>query len=362
MKLSHSSVNRYTDCAKSWELHYKEKLRSKVMSSALLFGTAIDKATETYLLTKDKTKTLNEFYKIWDEQEINGQPTRLSNCTKIVYANSDYDSDLLSSDDISYLGVHYSITDSLEEIESIYSQKDVIGFDMLSKERKQLLNNANWLCLRRKGELMIEEAARILDANVEAVHGAQVPVKLINETGDEITGFADAVVDWKGYGQPIIIDFKTSTRLYDSDAVEKSHQLALYVNGLSENYKNTRFGGYVVLHKGIKKNKLKVCNKCGFDGSSTRHKTCINEVDSKRCNGDYKETIRPEATSQVLIGTVPARLEEIVMENMEAVNSLIKVGIFPRNLQSCEKPWGKCDFYEVCHANKFDKVSKKEDK
>ena len=142
--------------------------------------------------------------------------------------------------------------------------------------------------------------------------------------------------------------------MYDDDAVLISPQLTLYTHVLSDTYK-TRRAGFVVLHKQIKKNKKKICSKCGYDGSGERHTTCPNEVEGKRCKGEWSITVDPEVTYQVLINEIPERMEELVIENMEMINECITRGIFTRNLTNCKTRYGSdCEYVGLCREGKKD--------
>jgi hypothetical protein len=59
------------------------------------------------------------------------------------------------------------------------------------------------------------------------------------------------------------------------------------------------------------------------------------------------------ASSQVIVNDIPDRLEEIVIENMDAVNMALKSGVFIRNFDSCLRFNGmvRCNFYDKCHSN-----------
>ena len=59
-KLSHSSANIFQDCPKKWEFWYKDRLRPKVQSAALLFGSALDGAITAIL--KDPSKDPKEVF------------------------------------------------------------------------------------------------------------------------------------------------------------------------------------------------------------------------------------------------------------------------------------------------------------
>ncbi len=101
---------------------------------------------------------------------------------------------------------------------------------------------------------MLEEFKNNILPNITEVLATQVKVELTNEDGDSIIGFADAVVKWKDYPHPIIVDIKTSSIDYEHDSVLTSPQLTLYVHDLSAKFDNTRSAGYIVLHKKIKEN------------------------------------------------------------------------------------------------------------
>jgi hypothetical protein len=344
-RLSHSSLNRYLSCPKSYELHYLKRLRPTKQSAALLFGSAIDKASEVYASTRDILTATFAFNKTWLNQKINDVETDLRTCTDIVYSNSDIDTELLSS-------FHWDAMEIDRKVfELAVSKKDSDGFDNLSKGEKLIINRVAWECMSFKGMLMITKFAEIFDENVEEVLGSQVPIDLTNEEGDAVTGFADFVFKWKGREQPIVFDLKTSGIRYEDDSVLTSPQLTLYVHGLREKFNNTNTAGYLVLHKRVIKNKTKVCKVCNYNGTGKNFKTCNNDVNGSRCGGEWNEVLRPEIGYQVIIDDIPSILEERVLENFTEVNHGIKSQVFPRNFSSCIKYNGTvtCEFYNLCH-------------
>jgi hypothetical protein len=355
IRLSHSSATKYQGCAKAWQLHYQKGLRSRYQSAALLFGSAIDKAAEEYVASRNLPKALKVFGEMWDEQEINGELTKLFDSPKIVYSNSDYDSELIAKSDYPILAEAAGTDNFFETIDQLYKRKEQVGFKYLKAEEKILLNKANWLCARQKGRLMVMEFAAIVEKNVEEVLGTQVKVELENDDGDTIIGYADFVFKWKGVDEPVIFDLKTSTKIYDDDAVKTSPQVSLYVFSLSHNYGNTRKAGFIVLNKQLRKNRKKVCKVCGHDGSGGTHKTCNNIIDEKRCGGEWEQSIHPTVNTQILIEDVSEILVERVIENFNEVNKGIKAEVFPRNFGECMKYKGlPCAYYDLCHSNKED--------
>jgi hypothetical protein len=357
-RLSHSQVNKYNECGKAYELHYKKKWRVKEQSAALLFGTAIDKACEVYLHKKDIEEAQETFIKFWKEQELNGKPTKLYDCTEIIYSNNDLDLELLNESDYDTIVKDHSVTDVLATIDDILQRKDRIGFRKLSDNDKRILNSINWLCMDKKGRLMLTAAIEWIDVNVVETLGTQVRVDLENEEGDGILGFADLVARVKGYDKPIILDFKTSARAYEPDAVTTSPQLALYVFSLKHKYQDTNLAGFVVFQKNVRKNKEKICSVCGHDGSGGRHKKCDNTIKGLRCNGEWNEKINPSVVVQVLINEVDTFFQQTVVENYNEVNRGIKAQIYPRNWKSCVQYNGTviCPYYSYCHQNKMNDI------
>lgn len=353
-RLSHSAASKFMDCPTAWKFHYKHKLRTPLQSSALLFGSAIDAAVTAMMKGGDKTPE-DVFAYEWRFQEINGKGTYLPNATNIVYANSDYDGELLHVEDINTLKETYRVENPLSEVDQIYDEKDALSYAGLPEDRKKLLNHANWLCLYRKGMLMLKAVREEILPNVEEVLGSQVYVKLENQQGDSIIGYADLVVKWRGYDVPIILDFKTSTREYDKDSVLTSPQLTLYVHALNEQFK-TRKAGFVIMYKTVMKNKTKHCLTCGHDGTGKQHKTCDNEASGTRCKGAWQITMNPKVRTQVIINDIPEQTENIVLDNMDYINQAITNGVFHRNFSSCIKPYGKCAYYNLCYQGKDDEL------
>lgn len=361
-RLSHSAVSKYADCPKSYEYHYQHKLRSKYQSSALFFGSAFDNAIN--VLLKDENK---DPYNVFDYSfrfaDVNGNREFLPKSFVIVYSNSDFDADLLKPEDYVELEKELQIhgKDALLELyKSLSDAKKQKSWNMLSIEDKSVYNLFNWHSLRRKAHVMIDTYKSEVMPHIKKVHTVQRYIKLENDEGDEIIGYVDAVLDWKDEGT-VIFDLKTSSIDYEEDSVLTSPQLTLYTNALSEEFK-TRKAGYLIIHKRVDKNKIKICSICKFDGSGARHKTCSNESSGIRCGGEWTETINPTVRVQVIIDEIPARTEEIVLQNYADINNGIKNKHFVRNFSSCMKPWGPCVYRDLCFKNDDSSLVKMDDK
>ena len=374
-RLSHSAVNTYMTCPKRYYHHYIDKLREKVISGALLFGSALDAGVNSLLLGKSDTGE-EEFIKSWEYAEINKRREFLPGNSLVVYAKTDFDSEILKEDDekilyefASTLIPDHLVLDSVKILESTGKAPDLKSISDLYKivnERKlnksanenelKFLNHCNWRCLRIKGLLMLHAYKQEVMPNIKKVVAVQSWISVKNDEGDEIIGVVDLIAEWKDAGV-IIFDNKTSSRAYESDAVEFSPQLTLYVHSLENKYK-TKKAGFIVMNKNINKQRKKQCKKCANDGTGDRHKTCANIIEGERCGGVWDEVIDPKCNIQILIQEIPQRTEEIVLDNFNHVNNAIKQEVFPRNFNSCEGGFGLCPYINLCWKGKKDGLEK----
>lgn len=350
IKLSHSSINRYLDCPRSYYFHYIQNYRSKFKSSALFFGTAVDQAVgnllEGMLEVKPegwvKRDTFTVFDEVWTKQTHNEEDLSLKESPILRYANADFDAELLQPED--------GITSiELDRYKKIRDKKDHVGYDNLKDDDLVFFNKVNWLCLRRKGHIMIKGFIKDFLPRIKKVRAVQKEIRLEDEDS-YITGFIDVICDIDTVGNTYIIDLKTSARDYEDDAVLKSQQLSIYAEA-----EGIYQVGFVVLKKQIVKLRNKVCSVCGFKApSGSRFKSCDATVDGKRCNGEWNETLYCKAAIQVLMDTITTQQTDMYLQNGLEVSKAIKSCIYVKNFSNCVKPYGKCDFYNLCHNNQDD--------
>lgn len=363
-KLSHSAVSRYNMCGQNYKYHYIDRIRPTIHSAALVFGSAFDSAVNV-LLTASEEEAEAVFESSFRENEINSVKVDIPTYERLIYSNSDFDIDLLISDDFEEIDqaiktgkIKFKSRHHEESFNEIKVKKKLTGWDNVSSEEKVFYNYMNWLCLRRKGLLMIEAYRKQVMPKIINVLSVQEPINLDNGHGDVITGFVDLIAEIKGHGI-VILDNKTSSMEYDKDSVLVSPQLSTYVHALGDKY-NTRKGGYIVVHKQVIKNTKKICKKCGNDGSGGRHDTCDAKIEGKRCHGEWERTFKPEIRIQFIIDEIPLQTENIVLENYDNVNNGIKNGVFPRNFSVCDNMYGsKCPYYNLCYYNKKDGLEQK---
>jgi len=351
-KLSYSAITTYTTCGHKYKLRYKDNLRGKYFHAALAFGSAIDLALNELLITKDLDKSYAAFDKAWAFQFVNKKYVSLSHFSDLVYAEADFDEELLKEEDLDSLNLEY--IQPIKEFKYILALKKDKGWSNIAKEQKEFYNYVNWLSMRRKGHIMLSSYNKKILPRIKEVLVVQKENYLDNGAGDKIVQYLDLIATWED-GRNILFDNKTSAKDYEPDQASRSPQLISYYFGAKKEY-NLKGVGFFVLKKQMIKNRVKVCEKCGYDGSGGRHKTCDQEAAGKRCNGAWKETISPECYIQIIISDVAPAAQELVLSTFDTANEGIKAGNFYKNLSACRSGYGPCEYEKVCWKNDFSDV------
>ena len=356
-KLSVSSYNTYTECPKKFENQFIKGIRPITQPSALIFGSAVDKGLNSLLLGED-----NPF-------EACQKELRRCLTEQTEFLPSDYDGELLDEKtkmdllkkcrELGYKG---------ENIDSLVSTLLSKPFKELSENQRKALALCCFESLKEKAKLMLEAYETKVLPLIDRVEGVQQKIEWEDSEGNKFVGVLDLPADVKGFG-PLIADNKTASnphRDYGPECVKHSFQLAVYAGATGK----TR-GGYFVLDKNIKKNRVKTCARCGHT-STGRHKTCDAELPPEslhnpepyyvRCNGEWIETIRPEVSVIIRIDDIPMEEIQIAQSAMSDVARAVKSGNFPKNLKQCRVMYGtkevRCPYYEYCRNGSMEGLKK----
>lgn len=352
-KLSHSSARMLSECGRKYKFHYVDRLREYNSSAALVFGSAIDSAINHLLEHRDVTAAIAAFNKAWLNARVAGDRAEsfLPTNERIVYAKSDFDRDLLQEADYEFISNEMGIQNEPKLLFSMFQDaqdmKMSMGFNKMASGARRIHNLFYWVCLRHKGALMVDAYFKKVLPRIKEVHAVQKAIELEDDKGNKITGFIDAIVTWED-GKKYVVDTKTSSIEYSRDAAKVSQQLILYYHAEKEEY-GLDGVGFVVLRKGIIKNKTKVCSKCNHDGSSASHKTCPNVVDGSRCHGEWTLGMDPQVDVNFIFDKVYPQVEQLVMDNFSLLNQKVDAKIFEANLGACTQSYGRCQFYQLCY-------------
>jgi hypothetical protein len=358
LKLSYTQLNTYQQCGQKYYLHYVKRKRNKYHHAALAFGSAIDNGLNTLLLTKDLQKSIDEFEKTWNFQWVNGKTISLSRAPEVVYADADCDLDLLQLEDEDNINKEaaelFDNQDGAVVFAGIVEKKDQVGYDKLLLNEKKLFNYVNWLCLRRKGHIMLHSYNEKVIPKILRVLAVQHKTELINTAGDAVTQVLDFIVEWED-GSVVLMDNKTSAREYEPDSAGRSQQLLSYYFQSKDEF-NLGAVGYAVLQKNIKKNKKKTCLKCkAVAEEGSRVKTCAIEtepgVKKSRCNGEFQVEMNPECIINIIINPVDENSIGLVLDSFDDATEGIKREYWYRNLGACKQGSIICAFYKNCWKN-----------
>jgi hypothetical protein len=331
-------------------------------------GSAMDAGTNELLTSRSLESAIKAFDKAFMTGFINNKRVNYQDSELIVYAEKDFDAELLQPEDLEQI--------SVEKYKELVQKKKDSGFENLSLEEKKYYNLCNHLCLRRKGHLMLKAYHDDILPNIKEVLAVQKKIVIKNSEGDEVVAYIDAEIVWKD-GKRYVIDNKTSTWEYEEDSASKSQQLISYYH-FEKIPMKLDGAGFFVMYKQIDKNRIKICSKCGKDGSGARHKTCDAEIESTfskkdtpvnvmdikytRCHGSWNETIHPKCRTQVILNDIKPAAENLVIETFDEANEGIKKGAFGPNLDACHKFGMPCQFYKKCWEGKDDELIQLEEK
>jgi len=325
IQLSHSAIQKYVSCPKSYELHYIKKIRTTEIGSALFFGKAIDAGVNHILLRKYtditpeqrellKTHTADKlFQNAMLKDELNGVVVDLPMNENVRYYKSDYTPELLSNGDMNLI----CSSDAAKEFE-INNSNDILSFmeechsirkdhRVLDLSTQRLYNLVVWHCLFNKGLLMLEAFDRDIMPEIARVHEIQKKIELEDEDGNKVIGFVDFEATFQD-GVRRIMDTKTSSKAYTDKNFVDSDQLPIY-----SQYLNNKEVGYAVIIK-----------------------------------SPFKKA--PIIHTQLLFSKIPEERIPKTFERVDQVLFSIKDSSFPENRDSCYQYGKKCSYYEYCRS------------
>ncbi len=224
IQLSFSACQKYLLSPFSYYLHYLLRLRPVEISSALIFGSALDEGLNA-LLAPPLTKTperlqqaKNKFIEAWTKTNFNGEEVILSRPGAVKFSKT--------------------------EIKECFEV-----------ENKEEGVDRTWAWMRHKGLTILEAYAEQVLPQLEEVYEVQSKVDLKNEVGDSFVGVVDLIA--KINGKIWIIDNKSASVKYKEDSVRTSAQLSTYFEAKREQY-DLAGAAYIVYQKKLRKKVPKV--------------------------------------------------------------------------------------------------------
>ena len=287
IKLSHTAKEKYIQSPRAYFLHYHLYLREAKLGSPLFFGTLIEKGIDALFAGKTLEEAQQIFRDNFQRYQVNGQWVSLATSPLVRYSKADLDLDVFTEEEL----------------------KEIV---------KKPVNVQSHASLMRKGEMMLAAYHRDILPRIKKVIATQVYFSIKNETGDEITGFADVICEWED-GRIVLFDHKTSAGKYEEDVVtagDKGKQTAIYFEAFKETYKLDAVG-FIVLEKKIRK----------------------------------KE---PRARTQVILDIPSPEIIEATYTEFDDVLQNIKMANFPCAAPACDVFGQKCCYAKYCASGGSD--------
>ncbi|HLD91277.1 MAG TPA: PD-(D/E)XK nuclease family protein [Patescibacteria group bacterium] len=328
MKISWSRIEKYLTCPKYYYYYYICGYRDTTISSALFFGTSLGTTWQQILLTKKEQLTEEEkkiininpyifFDNLYKTVKINDNIYDLEDCMYARYFKSDFDSDILNTEDNERITT-YKQKNNIEEslsFDILYPKYETYSTN--EKETK-FINFLFWVSTRRKAYMLIDIYIKEVLPLVHKVHRIEGKISIENTNGDVLEGFLDVDADFeypKDNVQRVILDHKTSSVKYSSNAILTKQQLALY--SYSEGIETQ---GYIIGLKKIKKPKI----------------------------GTNKGKLQAEI--QILVDKISEERQEEVIKEADSVLQKIKKQEFEKDYSKGCLVFGKsCCYKPLCH-------------
>lgn len=318
LTVSYSAIDTYLSCSEKYRLERILKIIPEAINTSLMFGKAIDDASEVIfrpfmkdadkeysrdeMLLKFKTKLTTLDYQ---NKELYAPDNIL-----IKYSKADVQPELLEKEDLEAIKKYINNTDLI--IDNIpnfieYYKDTKLKLD----DETAIYNYIAWHCLYRKGIMMLDTLKKWADENIEEVISIQRKIEIKNDIGDILIGYLDLEAILKRDGIPRTIDLKTASkakRQYPDDKIKESMQLAIYAQ---ESQKEVM---YLVIDKEVKKKEPRIF---------------IHE----------------------LLGTISEKQLDDTFDKIEFALNGIKAKKFEKNFDACFR-FGKCFLYDYCRTGK----------
>lgn len=364
MKVSNTQRSLYLQCGRKYYYRYKKKMRPRNKGSALFFGTAFDQASDVLFHQRDLELAKQRFSEIWFAQEDN---------LSCKFSKTDLDMRILETSDwakLSAVADNLNVSNAKKAylkdgdieklVKEIKKMKDQSFMRDLTIEEERFLHYAHILGMLRKGFLMLESFYYNILPKISKVISTQTKVDISNGLGDEINGYIDLLCEMEGFELPngrklvagdlVVADVKTAGVTYWNklDNLDESDQLDTYLASPQvQSISATNLICYMAVAKQVSKDEKFYCQTCNHE-KSTSHKTCNNEIDGKRCNGNWAGSIKYFCDHKIVIGERDLNEAIQVYGDYDMVVRGIQAEVFPRNRESCDAYGSVCEYKSIC--------------
>ena len=353
LNISFSSSANFKRCPERFHLQNVLRVKTREEGASLAFGTAIDNALRVILeykrdgLIMSPTSYLCKALDLFNLDKDKGWEAIFDN-PKYKYSMYDYTPKVLKPEDKELITLwEKQLYTTVSNTVSAMKSK---AYKSVPQADETLWNRLCWITLKRKGEMLIKAFIEEHLPKISNIQAVQHKIDLPIDNNVTVKGYVDLVANYEGYKDPIIIDLKTSSRLYKFDAIKLSEQLLLYTALVGKQF-NTNLAGFIVLCKQFDSEIY--CSICGSKKES-KHQTCAAEIGGRRCGGEWKEV--PKATIQVMVEPIAQESQSRFLKEFQNVAKCISSGVRFRNFDSCHDYNSLCPMFHLCHYGDKDSV------
>jgi len=374
LRLSHSQRELYSLCARKYYYRYKKKLRPREKGSALFFGSAFDDATEQLFKGNSLQDAKEKFTSEWmaHEDNMNVKFSKTDYVDKILWqqdldALEAFTGSLNNSKPKQEFGVDKNVKKLVKELIKLRDNSYVRD---ATPEELRFIHQALFLSMHRKGHLMLESFNEHIMPLVTKVISSQEKINLKHPDGHTVIGYIDLLCEMEGYvinrgkknerkfkaGEIVVADVKSAGPMAwkKHDNLYKAPQLDTYLisdevqeKAVASTGKETNLVAYFVTGKTILTDSLQNCKKCGKLKES-RHKTCPEETEDGRCDGEWEGSETFYVESKVVVGERNMDEAMMMFNDFDDTLKAIQAEIYPRNRNSCDAFGSVCDYMDIC--------------
>ena len=303
-------------CGEMYRLYYEERIRSKILGSALMFGSAMDVAFNELLMAKhiltpvsvDKAveNARAAFDKAMTDVTINGKVIDPIEYEHMQYSKADLDISLLELD-----------TETSAWLADYQEKASLKGY-VPSPENRLVYNKLCYESLYKKGLILLDYYQEVIMPQIEVVYEVQKQVQLPNDNGDNLNGVIDVILKFVGDENIYITDNKTASTAYKESDLYESKQLSTYAEYMQNN--NV---AYIVIEKNLRKKEPRI-----------RH--------------------------QIIKGKITEDLVLKTFNDYEQSLNKIRNKEFDKNESKCYNHYGRqCAYINMCKYGRLDKTLEK---
>jgi hypothetical protein len=351
--LSYSGASAFKACPEKFYL--SKDWKAKGNPAYFPFGSAIECGVTVAIEERNREKMIAAFVRNWQAEKADNpeQSKPVFDNWEVEYSAGDVDLDIFDEEETIRLDQWAT---EIYDDETRTWQTEIFRIFGLIKEKQKLnaeddkfYKRCAWLSMKKKGEIMLNS---FFDGDLKKIKGlveidgkpaAQIRIDIPSDTGDNILGFVDYIVELTD-GTIMILDCKTAAAEYPDHKILTSEQLKVYAVALEQKLGFIPEIGYLVLLKKLEI--TKACDACGAVRENSKLQNCVACGKGKYTKKSFK------GGSQFIRRKVKEDELDDQLDDYSQVADAIRNKVRYKNPENCFAFGRQCEFYNYCHHKK----------